>query len=517
MNEVQKKVVELLDKAEARENLEEWARGYIPKHYKRLSISLEEARELAILGASKSFRHFDKTLFFTQSLLLGAVLSGHYTRFIVVTPSQYGKSWLSAQIAIILANSGREVYVTGGNENTSQIILNKVMRRLQTADGAIKSKLLETVNKVERLETSTSKKKLSFRGGGLIEGISLGESFNSALKGNKAIGRGGDYIVDEASLISDDTYAELGRRQFANKDGQDYISFEISNPHNPGRFWDNLTAETITSDTLIVWMDARTALEEGNYKTKEDIIGSDFFENKSTCKRYLLCELEDYSEESLFGEPAIDDSPIQDDYEYYLGVDSAYKGKDKIKVALIARTSEGVRVLDFATIHKDNWVDGVTSVEIINDILKLIDRFKAKKVCVDIGFGIYIVEGLAQRGAPVKGINFSAGTTDFRKKADHYSAKWGDNKRAEMHIDLQELMDGHKVTFTSKAAEQLRPEMNAVRAVRRASGGKTGIIPKDDIKKAIGHSPDALDAALLGIHALLLHSMSEKVFLYQDE
>jgi len=517
MREEQKRVIELLDSATPKGELNSWGIGFIPRHYKRLSVSMEEARELAEIGYKETFMYFGNQLYFTQALIIGAIISSRYTDIVAVTPSQYGKSWTLGQLGILRANRGSKVYVAGDCSNTTEIIMGKVMEHLQTVDDEVKSKLLEPADKIERLQTSLSKKNVGFKGSGLIKGISLGETFTSQLKGNNAIGLAGDSLIDEASRIGDDTYAELGRRQFASEDGIEFANVRISNPHNPGRFWDDLTAEELPPKTLVVWMDARTALEEERIKSKEQVINSEFFKNKSTCKRYLLCELEDYSEESLFSEQVIDDSPLQDDYTYFLGIDSAYKGKDKIKTALVARTAGGVRVLDFATIYKDNWVDGVTSTEIVNDITKLIDRFKVKLACVDVGFGVYIVEGLAQRKAPVKGINFGAGTTDFRKKAGHYSAKWGDNKRAEMHIDLQELMDGNKITFTSEAAEQLREEMNAVRAVRRASGGKTGIIPKDDIKRAIGHSPDTLDATLLGIHALLLHSMSEKVFLYQDE
>ena len=517
MTNDQKRVVELIDNAEPKENLERWIRGRIPKNYKRLSIDMKEAKELAEFGARKSFKHFGTRLHFTQSLIMGAYLKRRYKRMFVVTPSQYGKSFVCAQIGILIADEGEPMYVAGGSEKTTNTIFKRVRQNIQTADAGIKNRLLEPVDKIEKMQTSLSKNRIANRNGGFLEKMSLGETFNDPLKSNDALGETGNIALDEASLIRNETYRELGRRQVARMDGDAYMSIEISNPHNPGRFWDNLTKEELAKDTLVIWMDVRTSIEEGRLKSKEQVVNLDFFEDKSTCKRYLLCELEDYSEESLFGEPVIDDSPLQDDYDYFLGVDSAYKGKDKIKVVLNARTANGVRVLASAVIHKDNWVDGVTGEEIVNDIMKIANKYKAKKMCVDVGYGIYIVEGLAKRQAPVKGINFSEGTTDFRKKAGHYSARWGDNKRAEMHIDLQELMDGNKITFTSEMAEELKEEMNAVRAVRRASGGKTGIIPKDDIKRIIGHSPDALDATLLGIHALLLHSMSEKVFLYQDE
>lgn len=515
MNSIQERVIKLLDEATPKEQLKKWVKGYIPEHYKRLNISMEEAERIAEIGAVEAYAYFGTRLYFTQALLMGAAISGYYKKFIVVTPSQYGKSWLCGQIAIWLADQGHKVYIAGGNTNTTEIIQSKTMEHIQTADISVKNKLLETADKIERLQTSISKKRLSWKGGGLIEGMSLGESFKDPKKGNTAIGRGGDFIIDEASLVSEDTYAEMGRREFANKSGEQYISIEISNPHNPGRFWDALTGDKHPDNALLIWMDARTAFEEGNIESKEQIAESEFFKNKSTCKRYLLCELEDYSAESLFGEPIIDDSEPEE-CMYFLGIDSAYKGKDDIKVALTGLTINGtLRILDMVTINKTNWVDGETSAKIIKDIMRIIRGFGVKKACVDVGYGVYIVEALSQRADTfsVNGINFGSGTTKGRKQ---FSAVYGDNKRAEMHLDLQDLMDNGKVTFTSDMAEGLKEQMSAVKAIRKPNG-KTAIIPKDEIKQIIGRSPDDLDAVLLSVHAAILYLMSDGTLLYQDE
>lgn len=517
MNDAQERTIALIEAATPKERLRPWVKGFISSHYKRLSISTSKARELAELGAVEAYSHFGTVLHFTQAVLFGAVASGRYSRFLVVTPSQYGKSWLCGQIALWLANNGRQVYTTGGNTNTAEIVLGKVLTHIQGADHELRRKLLEPIDKIERLQTSVSKKKLSFRGGGFVESLSLGESFTSQHKGNKAIGRGGDYFIDEASLVSENTYAELGRREFANDSGEKYISFEISNIHNPGRFYDSLVSEDVPEDCLVVWMDARTALEEGRYKSKAQIVSSEFFKNKSTCRRYLLCELEDYSEESLFNAPQVDDSPT-DGLDFFLGVDSAYKGKDNIKAVLCGMRSDGVlRLLDHVTIQKADWVDGETGRRIIHDLMRLIRAYSVRLTCVDVGYGVYIVEGLAgQPEANVKGINFGAGTTKARKAANHFSAVFGENMRAEMHLDMDNLMESGRLTFTTDMAAVLKAQMGATKAIRKPNG-KTGIIPKEQIKQAIGHSPDELDAALLAVHAAVLWAMSNNVAIYAEE
>lgn len=501
--------------------LRKWTRGFIPEHYKRISIPMDEAFELAKIGAAEALSLFNTNLFFTQALIMGAIKSGKYQTFVIVTPSQYGKSWLSGQIAIMLANEGREVHVAAGTEDTTNIIMKNVIDHLQTVDESVRSKLLDYQDKVEKLQSSTSKKKLTFKGGGSIDGITLGATTDDAKKHNKAIGRGGDYIVDEAGLVPDDSYAEMGRREFSNVDGKKGLLFQISNPHAEGIFYDKLTEDSPPPGTMILWLDVRTALEEGRIRSVQQVTDSDFFRNRSTCQRYLLCELETYSDQSMFGNVTLDDSAVEPGYTYFLGIDSAYKGVDKIPICLSAMTRDGeIRVLDITNIKKEQWVDGLTSERIVQEVMKVVNKLDVRFICVDIGWGVYLVEGLAkearQRGDfNVRGINFGSGTTKIRKEKNHFSAKYGYNMRAELHMDLQQLMDDGKVTFTTKCANLLKKQFEAVRTLPKPNG-KTAIVSKDEIKARIGHSPDELDSCLLSIHALLMYNMSGGIFVYTE-
>lgn len=482
---------------------------------------MDEAFELAKIGAAEALSLFNTNLFFTQALIMGAIKSGKYQTFVVVTPSQYGKSWLSGQIAIMLANEGREVHVAAGTEDTTNIIMKNVIDHLQTVDDSVRNKLLDYQDKVEKLQSSTSKKKLTFKGGGSIDGITLGATTNDAKKHNNAIGRGGDYIVDEAGKIPDDNYAEMGRREFSNVDGKKGLLFQISNPHAEGMFYDKLTEDNPPEGTLILWLDVRTALEEGRIRSVQQVTDSDFFRNRSTCQRYLLCELENYSDQSMFGNVKLNDANVEPGYTYFLGIDSAYKGVDKIPICLSALTRDGeVRVLDITTIEKQQWVDGLTSERIVDEVMKVVNKLDVRFICCDIGWGVYLVEGLAKESRKrndfnVRGINFGAGTTKERKDKNHFSAKYGYNMRAELHMDLQQLMDDGKVTFTTKCAKMLQKQFEAVRTIPRPNG-KTAIVSKDEIKARIGHSPDELDSCLLSIHALLMYNMSGGIFVYTE-
>ena len=159
----QERVIVLLNKAAPKEKLKKWVMGYVPEHYKRISISMTEAVRLAKIGQSEAKVYFGTDLFFTQAVLFGAVASGDYDTFIVVTSSQYGKSWLCGQIAIWLADKGKEVHVAGGNDAASDIIMGKVINHLQTVHPSVKNKLVGNFGKLEKLQTATSKEKIAMR------------------------------------------------------------------------------------------------------------------------------------------------------------------------------------------------------------------------------------------------------------------------------------------------------------------------------------------------------------------
>ncbi|MGH2140635.1 hypothetical protein ACQ10D_14725, partial [Enterococcus faecalis] len=67
--------------------------------------------------------------------------------------------------------------MAGGKKDTTDIIMQHLTDTLQTLDESIARKLLEPVDKLERVQTGLSKRKISFSGGGSIEGISSGEHF----------------------------------------------------------------------------------------------------------------------------------------------------------------------------------------------------------------------------------------------------------------------------------------------------------------------------------------------------
>lgn len=479
----------------------DWIIGKIPKHFKRLSVSKDKALELAKLGALEIAASFDDKLFFCQSLIAGAIFSPDFDKVVVVTPSQYGKSWLLGRIAIRMAYAGEPMYITGATAATTEIIMGHTRLAVQSANQEIKNALVEKKDVLESLTRSLSKKRIGFTNGGFVEPITLGDTYNDSLQTNKAVGRAGNMIVDEAALASDSALAETGRREFANIDGKIYKLIMISNPHKPGYFYDELTADEVDDRTFVLWIDALTAVEEERF-TEEQVRRSEFAKHKDTLYRYLLCQL-NLLDSAMFDKPLIHERTVEEEFStWFLGVDAAYKGRDQIDYCLLQVCENGfIRVEEIQTVDKSNWIDGITSSDIAKDIARISKAYRVPLTCVDIGQGIWLVEALNREGIAARGEYFNSAPTKGRVKARHYAATNGMNLRAEMHLDLQDLIENKKISFQRDAWDKIKDIFPFVTATRKANG-KIKINEKSEIKASIGRSPDELDCTLLAIHAM---------------
>ena len=106
----------------------------------------------------------DSSLYFTQSVIAGGMLSGDYDRMYIVTPSQYGKSGLMGRLALLWGYSGLPVYIAGAAGVTSEIIMRQVDKGLQEIDAGIQEDITSlTKNQIEKLNRSLSKEVKRFK------------------------------------------------------------------------------------------------------------------------------------------------------------------------------------------------------------------------------------------------------------------------------------------------------------------------------------------------------------------
>lgn len=492
----------LLDLAAAPEELPLWVQGRVPRHYKRLGVSAEDAFRLAKLGQEKIGAYFGDRLFFTQAMIAGAAFSDEYDEFAIVTPSQYGKSWLVARILLIRAYEGHPEYVACATRQMTEIIMHQMINAIGSAQPELRKALLNRKDQLDRLQTSASKTRLAFAQRGFVEAITLGDTYQDKSR-SMAVGRAGDFFIDEAAFLSSETKAEMGRREFAQIGGERYFSFMISNPHNPGWFYEMMIDDDPPENRFTIWMDALTALEEERF-TRYQIENSEFARNVHTRRVYLLCEL-DETADSMFDTPLVyegeDDTPYK---QYFIGVDAAYKGKDDLYVCLASIDEDAfIRIEELEVIDTHDWIDGVTFNDIVRKITRMAKAYGAALVCVDTGWGLWIVSGLEKEGVSVKGVSFAGAPNKARVRNREYASTNAANARAEMHLDLQDLIERGAIAFQKEAYDKVKDILPFVTAKRKEGSGKVQIVSKNEIRMSLGHSPDALDACLLAVHACI--------------
>lgn len=122
----------------------------------------------------------------------------------------------------------------------------------------------------------------------------------------------------------------------------------------------------------------------------------------------------------------------------------------------------------------------------------------------------YIVGGVALDGTG----GFGAGVFDYSKSSFRHidSINFGskadeehfNNLRTQLHFDMRKTAEGSAfyVPMTDDGAKIREESRHALYYIDPK--GKTAMFPKEDIKKALGRSPDALDALLLANRARLL-------------
>lgn len=515
----------LLDTVTPQEELKDAVKGKIPKHFKRNSIREREGFEKELeyykLGFTTALSEFNIELWWSQAVQFGAFLSGKYkTGYCVATP-RYGKSFLCGIMANHFAYEGENCYAVGSTQEYSGIIIQHAREILVKSHPEVKEMLtfgdsdISSVDKrLKRGLSSFSSEGFSFRNGGKLEGLSAGSNFTDPSKIH-VIGRGGNMFGDEASDISPIALGHMGRREFESDDGRKLIMYLISNPRSLNNFFDFMTKEDLADDEFVMWLDVVTAIEEGSIKyTKEELMRSQFTITEDSIRENLLCEFP--TERSNFFEASPD---ILDSFDangknldYFIGVDSAYKGSDSIQVTVsVVDESNHATVLDTKDIKPKEWVDGITAIDIVNKIVTLANRLNAKGIAIDAGGGAHIVQPLKMRRlsgqlkCPVYDINFGGKATEIKKLAKEPSAEYAFNRRAEMHLMLRGMMEAQRVSFVRKVWDLISREMAFVSEIQKPEDRLVKIRPKSEIKKLLQRSPDELDSVILSLHCAELY------------
>lgn len=148
----------------------------------------------------------------------------------------------------------------------------------------------------------------------------------------------------------------------------------------------------------------------------------------------------------------------------------------------------------YAIIDKYGMVDYIERVEAstqqkVGIVSMLYDKYKVKYGNIDNtgGYGQGVYDLSKDKNLAVAGINFAQKAIDFEKYP---------NARTEIYLELAKaIREGFWVNDTVK-------EEMLAQALFINNRGQGQLVPKDDVKKMLGHSPDLCDAVALAVYAM---------------
>lgn len=172
-------------------------------------------------------------------------------------------------------------------------------------------------------------------------------------------------------------------------------------------------------------------------------------------------------------------SKTDEDKDKYFGMDASGMGADSDMYVVIDKYG----MVDQEERKEANVFEKCTTVT------NLYEKYHIKTGNCDLtgGYGQGTYDMVTEKGYDLGGINFAQKAIDFEKYP---------NARTEMYMELAKaIREGFWVNNTVKE------EMIAQSAFIN-NKGQIQLIPKDEVKKIIGHSPDLCDAVALAVYAM---------------
>ena len=167
----------------------------------------------------------------------------------------------------------------------------------------------------------------------------------------------------------------------------------------------------------------------------------------------------------------------------WVGCDIAGQGRDD---------SVFVVIDEFGYLESRRFHHAETQL-LVSELLEINRSYKVAGCCIDCtgGFGNGLYDYTKSSVMNIEGVNFGAAA----------SKEYFNNVRTEMHFALRDSVKGSSFYMpTTDDGAKIREEARYALYVVNPRG-QTAMFPKEDIKKAIGRSPDALDACLLANRA----------------
>jgi hypothetical protein len=168
-----------------------------------------------------------------------------------------------------------------------------------------------------------------------------------------------------------------------------------------------------------------------------------------------------------------------EDENHYFGMDASGMGADYDTYVVIDK---------FGMVDYKETLEA-SVFEKANIVTQMYEQYKVKSGNIDStgGYGQGTFDFVTAKGYDIGAINFAQKAI----QEDKYP-----NVRTEMYLELAKaIKEGFWVN------EQVKKEMLAMSAFIN-NKGKIQLLPKEDIKKVLGHSPDLCDAVALALYAM---------------
>lgn len=164
---------------------------------------------------------------------------------------------------------------------------------------------------------------------------------------------------------------------------------------------------------------------------------------------------------------------------YYLGYDASGLGSDNDEIVVIDQFG----MVDY---HEMNQGDTFQKVAVIS---KFKDQYQFDNAFADGtgGYSTGVLDVAKQKGIMIEGINFA-------QKA--FNSELYPNARTEMYLELAKAVKGGFWVNDTVKEELL------AQGVSINGRGQQQLLPKEEVKKILGHSPDLCDAVALAVYAM---------------
>ena len=387
----------------------------------------------------------------------------------ILTPTQYGKSFVVALACIVISCIQKElVAVVAPTNDKARIIMRYYVDHL--GDSPMFAQQLEKNTRLERLRMEESKDRIILRNGGGIFMISV-QAGNSKKGVESAMGSGAKVLIsDESSLVPDPIEATIFR-MIAGK-GPDAFYCKIGNPFYRNHFyksWNDPIYKKISIDYIQALAEKRVTpefIEEARLKPYFDVLFACHFPSADSV---------DTSGYSLLIAEQILKDRIRERVELfgtlYLGCDVAGEGSNRSVIVLRGRN--GAKVLYQENNHDTMAFAGV--------IARLALDHKVKKVYVDkVGIGKPVYDRLREF-PEITGV---IGVISGEKPEDESNFF---NKRAEMFWRLHDWLPQAELEGDNwQDLLDIRYKIQSDRKIKIKS--------KDEMLREGVQSPDVADA-----------------------